>query len=346
MSLPQAPSVSVLIPCYNHAHFLGDAIRSVEACSRNVEIIVVDDGSSDSTHTTAVAFPGVRCMRQPNAGLAAARNRALRESMGEFIVFLDADDQLLPAAIDVGIEALGHHPDCSMAFGRCVMMGPNGEWLPTSRQDRVERDHHAALLRRNLIWTPAMAMFRRAAVESVGGFAPGFDAAADYDLYLRLSRSGPIHDHGRLVAAYRQHGRNMSGDATRMLIETEAVMQVNRPQGNERLLQAWHDGRMQWREFYGTRLVEEIRAHVHAEEWRLAVGKALTLARWHPARALRECYRKARHSGSFARGDAFVQEIIAPACEPEIAEPLDSADAEVRSPSPDRLGSMFGESRT
>lgn len=289
-----AGSVSVLIPCYNHAHFLADAIRSVEAGSRRVEIIVVDDGSVDATWDTAVSFAGVRCVRQANAGLAAARNRALQESAGELVVFLDADDRLLPGAIEIGARALEHHPECGMVFGRCVMMGPDGRFWPTPERERIERDHYVALLRRNVIWMPAMAMFRRSALESTGGFAAGFDAAADYDLYLRLAREWPIHDHAQLVAAYRQHGANMSANATRMLVETDAVMRRNRPGGDERLLAAWRAGRQQWRAFYGTHLVEEIRSHVHAGQWPRALRKALILARWHPRLAAREGLRKAR----------------------------------------------------
>jgi glycosyltransferase involved in cell wall biosynthesis len=286
--------VSVLIPCYNQAHFLAEAIQSVTSGYANVEIVVVDDGSQDATYETATSFPGVRCVRQPNAGLASARNRALLESTGELIVFLDADDRLLPGAIEIGVRALDRHPTCGMVFGRCVMMGTDGRFWPTPHQERIDRDHHAELLRRNLIWTPAMAMFRRSAFEAAGGFASGFDAAADYDLYLRISRRWAVHDHGQLVAAYRRHASNMSGNAMRMLVETEAVMQRNKPAGDERLLVAWRDGRKLWREFYGTHLVEEIRAHLHAAQWSVAVHKALTLARWHPSLVRRECSRKAR----------------------------------------------------
>jgi glycosyltransferase involved in cell wall biosynthesis len=293
--------VSVLIPCYNQAHFLADAIASVVPGERCVEIVVVDDGSSDATSETALSFPQVRCIRQSNGGLAAARNRALRESRGAFVIFLDADDRLLPGAIEAGMRAFLANPDCGMVFGRCVMMGVDGRPWPTPSQEPVGRDHHAALLRRNLIWMPAMAMFRREALESAGGFARGFDAAADYDLYLRLSRAWPIHDHAQLVAAYRRHAGNMSGNATRMLVETELVMRRNKPRGDEHLLAAWRDGRRQWREFYGTHLVEEIRAHLHAAEWSPALRKALTLARRNPSLALRETGRKARRSVRPAR---------------------------------------------
>jgi glycosyltransferase involved in cell wall biosynthesis len=286
--------VSVVIPCHNQAHFLPEAIRSIEAGTRTVEIIVVDDGSTDETAAIASRFAHVRCVRQANQGVAAARNRGLREARGEFVVFLDADDRLLPQAIECGAAALEADPRCAMVFGRCVMMGKDAEYLPTPAQPQIEHDHHLAFLRTNLVWTPAVAMFRRAALSQLGGFAAGFDAAADYDLYLRASAAWPVHDHTQLVAAYRQHDSNMSGSAVRMLRDTHAVMRRNRPEGDERLLSAWRDGCRLWREFYGTHLVEEIRAHRRSGETGLMLRKMLMLAGRHPAMTAREGLKKVR----------------------------------------------------
>src|ERR687890_1245755 len=99
--------VSVVIPCYNQAHFLGEAIESVLAQSyKDFEIIVVDDGSPDNTSEVAARYPGVRCVRQENQGLAGARNTGIRESKGEYLVFLDADDRLLAEALEVGVKNL------------------------------------------------------------------------------------------------------------------------------------------------------------------------------------------------------------------------------------------------
>lgn len=291
-----AIDVSVIIPCYNQARFLREAIGSIDPGALEVEIIVVDDGSTDDTAAVAEAA-GAVCIRQPNRGLAAARNTGLRASMGRFLVFLDADDRLMPGALETGVAALETHPGCALAYGRCVMMGPAGEPWPTRCEPRVDRDHHAALLRRNLIWMPGMAIFRREPLLAAGGFAEeGIDAAADYDLYLRLSREHPVVDHGTLVAAYRQHAESMSGDASRMLRETLTVMDRHRPdmEGDAATVAAWTDGRRDWRDFYGTHLVEEIRAHVHGREWRAAFRKAATLARLHPEGLAWHARRKMR----------------------------------------------------
>ncbi len=286
--------VSVVIPCYNQARFLGTAIRSATAVSRAVEVLVVDDGSTDDTAATAGQFPHVRLVRQANEGLAAARNRGWREARGQFVVFLDADDCLFPGAIDAGAAALDAHPRCAMTFGRCVMMGEDGTFLPTPAQPRIERDHHQAFLRSNPVWMPATAMFRRHALTQLEGFAAGFDAAADYDLYLRLSQAWPVHDHGQGVAAYRRHGSNMSSDAVRMLRDTHAVMRRHRPTRDRRLLTDWRAGVRGWKDFYGTHLVEEIRAHRRAGDARLMIRKMLTLVCRHPSMAARETLKKFR----------------------------------------------------
>src|ERR687885_795015 len=116
----QEPSVvSVVIPCYNQAHFLGEAIESVLAQSYpHFEIVVVDDGSTDNTSEVAARYPGVRCIRQNNQGVAAARNTGIRESNGSYLVFLDADDRLLPEALEVGLEQLKVHPECAFVSGQ------------------------------------------------------------------------------------------------------------------------------------------------------------------------------------------------------------------------------------
>ncbi|HWO47940.1 MAG TPA: glycosyltransferase family A protein, partial [Solirubrobacterales bacterium] len=115
---PAAPLVSVVIPCWNQAHYLGEAIESALSQSYpSLEVIVVDDGSEDNSAAVAARFPGVRCLRQGNSGVAAARNRGLAEAGGEYAVFLDADDRLLPDALAVGVRELEARPETAFAAG-------------------------------------------------------------------------------------------------------------------------------------------------------------------------------------------------------------------------------------
>jgi glycosyltransferase involved in cell wall biosynthesis len=295
------PHVSVIIPCYNQARFLAEALDSVIAQGGRTEIVVVDDGSTDGTDAVARRYPSVRYLWRKNGGLAAARNTGLQASTGSLVVFLDADDRLLPGGLDAGIRALAWRTDCAMTYGRCVMMGPDGAFWTTPEQPVVRSGHHAAFLRSNLIWMPAAAMFRRAALERAGGFAAGFDGAADYDLYLRITRNAPVHDHGAVVAAYRQHPASMSGNAARMLRDTLAVMHRHRAEVAAPLSAVWAEGLRNWQDFYGTRLVEEIRAAIRAREAVPVLCKAAALARHAPWVLRREMVKKASLSLTRAR---------------------------------------------
>src|SRR5215211_2313466 len=157
------PLVSVVIPCYNQAHFLSEAIESVLAQSHpNFEIIVVDDGSTDDTSEIAARYPEVRLVRQENKGLSGARNAGLAHSEGEYVVFLDADDRLLPEALEAHLEHLEAHPECAFVSGPCRRIAADGSPLPTPLRRHIEGDHYLVLLHRCYIWPPAVVMFRRA----------------------------------------------------------------------------------------------------------------------------------------------------------------------------------------
>src|SRR5215831_5403862 len=99
--------VSVVIPCYNQAAFLSEAVESVlSQTHRRVEILVDDDGSTDGTVAVARSYEGVRCISQANQGQGTARNEGLKRATGEYVVFLDSDDRPRPRALEVGVRCL------------------------------------------------------------------------------------------------------------------------------------------------------------------------------------------------------------------------------------------------
>src|SRR5438046_3178785 len=107
----KAPLVTVVVPCYNHARFLAATLDSIDAQTySSIETIVVDDGSTDGSAALA-GERRVQVLRQTNQGVGAARNAGLREATGDFVVFLDSDDELLPGAIRSGVDALASNPD-------------------------------------------------------------------------------------------------------------------------------------------------------------------------------------------------------------------------------------------
>ena len=281
--------VSVVIPCYNQAHFLPEAIESVLGQSyQNFELLVVDDGSKDDTPKVASEYASqdsrVRLIGQQNRGLAGARNRGLAESKGEYVVFLDSDDRLLGEALEVGVRELASHPECAFVSGHYRPIGADGEIYGIPRKARVEGDHYLALLRDNYISMPASVMYRRWVFEEVGGFDGSVDAAADWDLYLRIARRFPIYHHGEVVADYRWHGSNMTADPALMLRSTVAVLRGQKEyvEGNERYQEAYEEGINLFREHNGMNLAREVRARVRGREPRRALRGTLVLARYYP----------------------------------------------------------------
>jgi glycosyltransferase involved in cell wall biosynthesis len=295
MSNQRSHLVSVIIPCYNQAHFLSEAIASVlHQTYRHYEIIVVDDGSTDDTSKVAALQAGVRCIRQKNAGLAAARNTGLRASGGDYVVFLDADDRLLPQAFAVGVSGLDTQPECAMVYGHVRLVNAAGSPLPCPQQFRVDAEHYFELLRHNYIWTPGVAMYRRAVFDAVGDFDTSANASADFDLNLRIARSYPIRCHNQVILEYRRHEENMSGKFELMLSDSIAVLrsQWKHVRGNRRFEETLKNSIKATREYYGEKMLGELRSWIGAREWRRAMTGALALLRYYPRGVVRHACRK------------------------------------------------------
>ena len=291
--------VSVVIPCYNQARYLGEAIESVLAQGYGrAEVIVVDDGSTDGTAEVAARYPAVRCVRQENSGRpAVARNRGLRESRGEYIVFLDADDRLLPGALEAGARLLDESPECAFVAGRCRAMSPEGIPLAAVSASPAETDFYSALLRKNYIWTPGSVMFRRSAVEGVGGFDTdeGKKGAEDYDLYLRITGRSHARFHDAVVLEYRDHGDSLSKNAGRMLKSTLTVLRAQHKfvKGSRERREAYKSGERFWQEFYGDGVVGGVRRSLREPGGRRrALRGVLLLLRYCPRLLARHAGRK------------------------------------------------------
>jgi glycosyltransferase involved in cell wall biosynthesis len=292
------PLVTVVIPCYNQAPFLSEAIESVLSQSYpNFEVVVVDDGSTDNTSQVASRYAeaGVRLIRQENRGPSAARNRSLDEARGKYVVFLDSDDRLLPEALEVGVRELESHPECAFVFGRLRVVGTEGSYVGAPLPPYIRTDYYGALLRDNYIGTPGVAMFRRSVFDSVGGFDTSLHAAEDYDLYLRVASEFPIHHHDRLVVSWRRHGANTSHDSARMLKATLKMLrsQQERVRGAKEYEEASKQGIKSWRALYTNALFKDMLVHVRKREWKQVLWDMSGLIRHDPGVFLR-AYRELR----------------------------------------------------
>ncbi len=288
--MPTSRLVTVVIPCYNNGSFLHDAIQSVLSQTyQRTELIVVDDGSSDDTSDVASSYPVTRVIRQNNQGVSAARNAGLAQSRGDYVVFLDADDRLLPDAVDVGVRCLESHPACAFASGHVRLAAQDGSSLRVPEEPRIEKDHYQTLLKYCYIWTPSAVMFRTAILKSVGGFTITLSGAADWDLYLRLSRRLAVFCHPHLVAEYRLHDKSMSTNSAMMLTDCLAALRAQRGsfKGLKACEEAYRIGVHGVQRFYGDPLVEKVKRHVRASEWIQALIGVLVLVRYYPARLVR-----------------------------------------------------------
>jgi len=204
--------VSIVIPTYNRAHLLGEAIQSALAQSHaGCEVIVVDDGSTDETAALVARFgDAVRYLRQENAGVAAARNRGAGVATGDYLHFLDSDDMLHPQAIERLLAVMEAHPEAGLAYGQASAGTADGLPSPLFVPDGArpagvcsgarELRH---LLRRNYIHLGA-ALLRRSAWERIGGFNPAFHSICeDWDVWVRAATTGVVGYVPCVVLGYR-----------------------------------------------------------------------------------------------------------------------------------------------
>lgn len=200
-------SVSVIIPAFNSARFIGEAIDSVLRQTRPAdEIIVVDDGSTDHTRDVINTLP-VKCIAQKNAGPSAARNTGMQHSRGDFIAFLDADDLWLPEKLSLQMEAFQKYPNAGFSFSTVWNLydGNNPKISQTPyHPPQLERwlrrtpargavaygSVYELLLHKNCVATSSMVV-RRNLIEQVGLFDVRLRGSEDYDYWIRLARLSP-----------------------------------------------------------------------------------------------------------------------------------------------------------
>jgi glycosyltransferase involved in cell wall biosynthesis len=221
------PNVSVIIPAFNSARFMCEAVDSVLRQTRPAEeIIIVDDGSTDDTRVVAAALP-VKYIYQKNAGPSAARNTGLRHATGELLAFLDADDLWLPHKLAAQLSAFENFPDAGFSFSTVwhLYAGMNPKisydpyyppqlvgWLRRKpiKDGGVYGSVYDLLLRKNCVATSSMVV-RREIVECAGEFDTALWCGEDYDYWIRLARLAPAVFIEQPVSRYRIVDEGLSG---------------------------------------------------------------------------------------------------------------------------------------
>lgn len=220
------PAVSIIIPAYNQGRYLGAAVRSALAQTwPDYEIIIIDDGSTDNTPEVIAGFtdPRIRCVRQENRGLSAARNAGLRHAVGELVSFLDSDDLFLPDKLSALIGALRAQPDVGLIAGQAIVIDEHGQ--PTGRVFNTPPPQDGAQL---LIWNPlhvGSVLARRVWLDRAGPFDETLRSYEDWDMWLRLARAGCRFGWvDQPVSLYRFHRGQMTRNAAQMTRATFAVL--------------------------------------------------------------------------------------------------------------------------
>lgn len=211
------PLVSIVMPAYNQALFLEEALNSIlQQSYPHLEIILVDDGSTDDTPAICQAFKKkdqrLHSIRQENRGPSAARNRAIAQAKGEYICLLDADDRMEEKKLECQLDVLIQHPSIDLVYTALFIMDQTGNRIGEIRsQPYPPEDFLALMFFRNLIPNPNTIMAKRACLAS-HPYNEHFKHAEDYELMLRLAHHYRFEYLDSPLTSYRRHLTNLSNN--------------------------------------------------------------------------------------------------------------------------------------
>jgi len=220
------PLVSVVIPAYNMARFLPEAVRSVlEQTYQNFEIHVIDDGSTDETEKVMKAFvsnPKVHYHYQTNRGESGARNAGLRVSNGEFIAFCDADDMWERNKLEVQTGCFREHPERGVVYTNTLHVDIDNNPVETYQTTRHSGKITSKLLLQNCV-TGATSMIRTKYLDAVGFYDESLRVGQDYDMWLRLSTVCEFYYLDEITYRYRQWSGQISNPKNELLFFTASI---------------------------------------------------------------------------------------------------------------------------
>lgn len=237
MSEASISTVSAVIPTYNRARYVAEAIDSVLAQSRPLdEIVVVDDGSTDETPETLKQYgDAIRYVRQENLGPSAARNRGIKESHGDLVAFLDSDDLWVAQKIEMQLNFFHSNPGIDFAFGNMVSFSSESEGESAEIKDAAVEEYLVAhqmnlvrmfelLIVQNFVATGTV-MARRTSLNRVGDFDESRFISEDYDYWLRAAVSCRWGFVNSILMKRRRHPGNLISNWTRWNMDTVRVLE-------------------------------------------------------------------------------------------------------------------------
>lgn len=300
-------TVSIIIPAYNQAGYLGAAIQSALGQSYgDVEVIVVDDGSTDNTRAVVeqMADPRLRYVYQENRGLSAARNTGIRQARGAYLSYLDSDDLFLPEKLALLLAVMAERPEVGLAAGQARPIDEAGGQAGALFDRPLPADERDLLLHNPL--HVGSVLVRRSWQERAGFFDESLRSYEDWDMWLRLARLGcPMAWVAQPVSLYRFHAAQMTRDGSQMTTATFAVL--DKVFAGPELPPSWRE----WRNRAYSR------AHLRAAAQAYRFDTTLAVARTHLEQAV-----ALDPSLAAAGGERLAQTVSAWTDLPKIGDPL------------------------
>ena len=222
------PLISVCIPTYNRSAYIADCVKSVlDQADGRLEVLVIDDGSTDDTEAIVrgLGRPEIRYIRKPHTNGSDTRNVAVAEAAGEFILWVDSDDLLMPGAVKAHRRAMQKHPTGDVFYGNLKVFGdtrrfPAAEVVYEDYWDRG--DYLLSLLVSHNRVPHGGTSVRRSLYERVGTYNPEFLRAHDYEFWCRAATAGTFKHVGGFTYLWRWHDTNMSSSSVEMDTAFEA----------------------------------------------------------------------------------------------------------------------------
>jgi len=290
--------VSLIIPTFSRPHLLPRCVDSALKAGSSVEVIVVDDASTDETARVCQALRDIKYVRlESNRGVAGARNEGVAVATGEYIGFLDDDDLRLPNSIDAQIDLLEAHPDAGMVYGRALYGDEQCRPKDGSYPDACPQgDVFWELMEWNFI--PCLTViFRRRCLERVGLLDESGAGVDDWDLWIRISEVFPVLATEQTVAIWRQPtptSAQFSFQAERMHRRAHRLHRdkwLRLPRAMEATEECRNEAARAFADRATQQMISEARSRFRAGRAIDSIRLALAMARLHPRAAVRHALR-------------------------------------------------------
>lgn len=200
------PLISVVIPTYNRAEFISSAIDSVlSQTHRNLELIIVDDGSTDNTEKIVNKYDSVRYIKINNHGVGYARNIGIKASKGEYIAFLDSDDMWSCNKLELQLSHYLEHPDAGIIVGSCGYIDKNGNKIGSKDISPPVISNEEMEIFMAIPGGPCNVLIKKSILDDIGGFDTSLLRSEDRDLWMRISRKYPVYGIQEVTCLVRLH---------------------------------------------------------------------------------------------------------------------------------------------